>query len=84
MMGAWPGMMGYGFGNWLTFVVMVVILLYPIGRILGRIGFSPFWSLVALIPFFNVIALWVLAFADWPDRARPGPSVPVSSSRGMS
>lgn len=62
-------MMGiFGISHWLTFVVMVVLILYPIGRILSRIGLSPFWSVLAIIPFFNLIGLWVLAFAEWPRR----------------
>jgi len=69
-MGAWPEMMGYGFGHWVAFAVTVAVILYPIGRILGRIGLSPFWSVVALIPFFNLVALWVLAFIDWPQIQR--------------
>lgn len=59
-------MVGYGFSHWLMFVIMATLILYPIGRILGRIGLSPFWSVVALIPFFNLIGLWVLAFTQWP------------------
>lgn len=66
MMGYWGGMMGYGFGHWIAFALTVAVILYPIGRILGRIGLSPFWSIVALIPFLNLIALWVLAFVEWP------------------
>ena len=58
--------MDYGFGHWVAFALTVALILYPVGRILGRIGLSPFWSIVALIPFFNVIGLWVLAFVDWP------------------
>lgn len=45
-----------------------VAFLYPIGRILGRIGLSPFWSVLAVVPLVNLIGLWVLAFADWPAR----------------
>lgn len=70
MMVGWTDMAGYGLGHWLFFVVMVAVLLYPIGRILGRIGLSPFWSILALIPFVNMIALWFLAFIDWPERER--------------
>ena len=68
MMADWAGMTGYGLGHWLVFAVMVAVVLYPIGKILGRIGLSPFWSIVALVPFVNLIALWVLAFIDWPER----------------
>lgn len=69
MINDWAGVAAYGLGHWLAFVVTVAAILYPIGRILKRMGFSPFWSVVALIPFVNVIALWVLAFGDWPRDA---------------
>jgi hypothetical protein len=70
MMNGWADMTSFGVTHWLVFAVMVAVVLYPIGRILNRIGLSPFWSVLAVIPFINLIALWVLAFADWPDRSR--------------
>jgi hypothetical protein len=70
MMTGWTDMMGgYGIGHWIFFALMVAVVLYPIGRILARIGFSPFWSVLALIPLGNLIGLWLLAFIDWPGRA---------------
>jgi hypothetical protein len=69
MMYGWTGMEGFGVVHWLAFVAMVAVVLYPIGKILGRVGLSPFWSILALIPFINLIALWVLAFSDWPRGA---------------
>ncbi len=62
---------GYGPFHGLWFIVMLAAVLYPLGRILGRIGFSPLWSIVAFIPVVNLIALWLLAFADWPDGKAP-------------
>ncbi|OJW22856.1 MAG: hypothetical protein BGO51_17215, partial [Rhodospirillales bacterium 69-11] len=70
MMGDWIMMDGYGVAHWLVFAVMAALFLYPIGRILGRIGLSPFWSVVAVIPVVSLIGLWVLAFVDWPERRR--------------
>ncbi|MBN9581162.1 MAG: hypothetical protein J0G37_06590 [Afipia sp.] len=67
MMDGW--MYGYGFGpiHWLWFIVMIAVVIYPVGRILSRIGFSPLWSIVIFIPLVNLIALWIFAFTDWPD-----------------
>jgi hypothetical protein len=63
------GMMyGYGPFHWLWFIIVVAVVLYPIGRILNRIGFSPLWSVLAFVPILNLVALWVLAFTDWPAR----------------
>ena len=64
MMGYW--MYGYGPFHWLWFIVMIAAVIYPVGRILGRIGFSPLWSIVMFIPVVNLIALWILAFTEWP------------------
>ena len=71
MMDNWGFMTGYGVLHWLIFVVMVAIVLYPLGRILKRIGLSPFWSLLVFVPFINLISLWVLAFSEWPVERKP-------------
>lgn len=68
MMENWTGMTGYGLAHWLIFVVMVVLVLYPIGRILRRLGLSPFWSVLVFVPLVNLLSLWVLAFSDWPGE----------------
>jgi hypothetical protein len=68
MMNDWIGMAGFGYGHWAIFAVMMAIVLYPIGRILDRIGLSPFWSVLVPIPLVNLIALWAFAFADWPKK----------------
>lgn len=69
MMNDWTMMSDYGVAHWIAFTVMAALVLYPIGRILGRIGVSPFWSVVAVIPIANLVGLWVLAFVDWPSRS---------------
>ena len=73
MVDSWMGPagfgLGYGLGHWVIFAIIVAVVLYPVGRILNRIGFSPFWSVLILIPLGNLLGLWVLAFSDWPrDR----------------
>lgn len=55
--------------HWIIFVLFIAILLYPIGRILDRIGLSPLWSVVVLVPVANLVGLWIVALFDWPrDR----------------
>ena len=68
MVDDWANMNAYGYGHWLFFVIMAALILYPLGRILSRLGFSPFWSVLVFVPAVNIISLWVLAFYDWPDR----------------
>jgi hypothetical protein len=58
--------------HWIVMAIFALLALYPIGRILSRIGFSPFWALVALVPLANLIGLWVVALATWPrDPGEP-------------
>jgi hypothetical protein len=47
---------------WLT------IILVPFGKLLKRTGHSAAWCLVFIIPFVNLIALWVFAFKRWPTN----------------
>jgi len=51
--------------HWIFFAAAVAVFVYPIGRILTRLGYSPYWCIVALVPFFNLVALWVLALSEW-------------------
>ncbi len=66
MMEYW--MYGYGPVHWVWLIVMIAVVIYPVSRILGRIGFSPLWSILMFIPLVNLVALWIVAFADWPSR----------------
>jgi len=60
-------MMGYwSVWHWIVFAIVAALVLHPIGRILSRIGFSPFWSVVAFVPVANLIGLWAVALATWP------------------
>jgi hypothetical protein len=62
-------MLGYETAfHWFWFFVLVAFILYPTGRILRRLGFSPLWSILMFLPLINVVALWVLAFAEWPTN----------------
>ena len=57
-------MMGWGISHWLVFAAMAAAVLYPIGVILRRLGYSPFWAALTFVPIVNIIALWVVALAD--------------------
>ncbi len=68
MLYGWSDMMVFGPVHWLFFIVVVAAVLYPIGRILSRIGFSPLWSVLVFAPLVNLVALWVLASIDWLEQ----------------
>jgi uncharacterized membrane protein YhaH (DUF805 family) len=35
-------------------------------RILNKAGYSRWWALLFIVPFINVIMVWVFAYAKWP------------------
>lgn len=35
-------------------------------RIIQKAGFDGWWILILLIPYVNILALWVFAFKYWP------------------
>ena len=69
MMYGWSDTMVFGPVHWLFFIALVMAVLYPIGRILSRIGFSPLWSVLVFAPLVNLVALWVVASIDWPKTS---------------
>ena len=61
---------GYGGGFGFFWIIMIAVMVIPVAKILGRIGFSQWWAAVVVVPMVNLIFLWVLAFIDWPrDKA---------------
>lgn len=51
------------------FLTMVAVVAMA-ARISQKAGYSGWWGFVHLIPVAGVVAIWVLAFIDWP-AARP-------------
>ena len=48
--------------------VIWLLPMIPIAIILRKAGFSPWWTVVYLLPFGNLVGLFVFAFARWPER----------------
>ena len=60
-------------------VVALAILLIPFWFICRKAGFSPWLTLLNLIPFGNLVLIYVLAFAEWkvaPVAQSPSPYRP--------
>jgi hypothetical protein len=57
-----PELLGIGFIAALSGVVVIL----PFWFIFTKAGFSGWLSLTQIIPLVNVIALFYLAFAEWP------------------
>lgn len=35
-------------------------------RIVAKAGFPGWWMIVLLVPFVNIVMIWVFGFIDWP------------------
>jgi hypothetical protein len=46
--------------------VLLVVAILPYWFIFSKAGYSGWVSLTQLIPLVNVVALYYLAFAEWP------------------
>jgi hypothetical protein len=51
--------------HWIL-VLLALIPLWFCGSVVAKAGFSPWWALLLLVPFVNLIFLWVFAYAKWP------------------
>jgi uncharacterized membrane protein YhaH (DUF805 family) len=50
--------------------VWVLVFIVPAAKVLRRVGFSGWWSILAVVPLVGIIAFWIFAFVRWPiDKA---------------
>ena len=64
---------GVSVWHWLiviTYIAVIAAFFLALVRILTRLGYSGWWSLLSIVPIVNVIALWKLSKARWPIEQR--------------
>jgi hypothetical protein len=52
-------------------LVVAIVTVVPFWRLCERLGYSPWLSLLVLIPLVNIIFVYVLAFSEWPSQKKP-------------
>jgi hypothetical protein len=57
--------------HWLIVIIYFVLIGVPVARILGRLGLSRWWVVLAFVPILNLIGLWILAFIPWRADSTP-------------
>ena len=56
-------------------LVFGLILIIPFWQLFSKAGYSGWWSLTMVVPVANLVALYVLAFSNWPSlQGSPGSS----------
>ena len=60
-----------GISVWQLLIILIYVfgIVLPFWQIFKKAGFSPWLSLLILVPLVNLFALYFLAFARWPSRA---------------
>jgi hypothetical protein len=61
-------MESFSIWHWLIIVFWCAIFVVPAWRIASRAGFPGALSLLMIIPFVNIVLLWVFAFIKWPSE----------------
>jgi hypothetical protein len=58
--------------SWREFLLILILVLnaIPISKILSRVGLNKWWTIAFLVPFLNIVALWIFAYAHWPTLDR--------------
>ncbi len=59
--------------EWQSHLIIGVLLAYKMGLagfILARAGFTPLLALLLLVPYVDLIALWLFAYRRWPSQAQ--------------
>ena len=62
--------------SFLWFIIVAVIMIIPFWKIFQKAGFNGALSLLMFIPIVNIIAIFYLAFADWPALRKGQPPQP--------
>ncbi len=53
-------------------LIVIILIAVPTAKILARLGYSRGFAILAVIPFVNIAAMWLLAYAKWPNQGKGG------------
>jgi hypothetical protein len=56
--------------HWVIFLPALATVI-PAAKALSRVGLSPWWSILSIIPIVGWFALWAFAYARWPKVEAP-------------
>ena len=63
---------GYkGLISLIVIALYVLVFVIPIAKVLRRVGFSGWGSILAVVPLLGIIGLWIFAFMRWPLDDKP-------------
>lgn len=60
-----------GLPDWVGQLLVSIAIAYAVcvfGVVFGRMGKSPYWGLVFVLPFIGTIVLWTFGLGKWPQE----------------
>ena len=63
----------------LPWLIVAAIAVVPFWRICKRVGYSPWASLLIVVPLVNIAFVYYLAFSEWPAQKTGGTSTPSTA-----
>lgn len=67
---AWFVSLAFSLVAIVIFLPLLVLWFWATVRVLHKMGYSGWWSLLTLLPPLPLVALWIVAFSDWPSQRR--------------
>ena len=52
-------------------VIWLFVIIFPVGKILSRLGIHWAVAFLTVVPVVNLVMLWVVAFIKWPRDHLP-------------
>ena len=67
---------GISIVHWVIVLSVVVTTLIPVAKALKRVGLSPWWAILSVIPIVGWFGMWAFAYAPWSklDAGAPAKS----------
>ncbi len=73
MMYEWSYAAGFPIGPF-GMLIIATLLVVPFWRICNRVGIPGLTALLIVVPVVNILFLYWLAFAEWPERQPERPA----------
>jgi hypothetical protein len=54
--------------DWFSLLLTFIVIEIPLWHVAARVGYNPLLSLLLWVPGINVVALWVFAYGEFPNR----------------
>jgi len=49
-------------------IIALILMAYPLWRMLPRVGFSKWWALLTVFPPAAIVLVWVAALRPWEHK----------------